>query len=288
MHSAVYIELSDVVFDGCTFSGNSGPFGAIYGRWGSPLITECTFTLNSADSGACMGWDSSGVEISQCTFAANSGTDGSVLWTRGGLQPTVYSCILAFNTGAVPVYCMDGPPSLACCDIYGNDSGDWVGCIASQFGNDGNIRMDPLFCDPDSGDFTLQLESPCMADSAPPGCPRIGAHDVGCTGGADVPRAWQGETIFLSQPSPNPASTAMRISFAIPSSSELDRTRVRVFDVAGRLVRELIDGKMPTGKLHQVTWDGRDEKGRQVSSGIYYVRLESGGEGMTVKAVFAR
>jgi flagellar hook assembly protein FlgD len=80
----------------------------------------------------------------------------------------------------------------------------------------------------------------------------------------------------------------MHISFALPSDSGSDRARVRVFDVSGRLVKELVDGKVPTGELQQVTWDGKDEKGKRVSSGIYYVRLESRSEGRTVKAVFAR
>jgi hypothetical protein len=272
----------------CTFYDNTAPEGALYLMYRDPLIAECTFYGNSGTDCAALRTWSCHSEITQCTFANNSSSAASVWLTGGNPQPDFNSSIIAFNTNSVAVACTDSFPELACCDIYSNDLGDWVGCIAGEFGNDGNIRMDPLFCDPGTGDYTLQLESPCMADSAPPGCPRLGAHDVGCSGGAGAPASWPGETLFLSQPSPNPASAGVRVSFALPSGSESGRTRVRVFDVTGRLVRELVDGKVPGGRLQEATWDGRDHKGKPVSSGIYYIRLESGREGKTVKVVFAR
>jgi flagellar hook assembly protein FlgD len=49
-----------------------------------------------------------------------------------------------------------------------------------------------------------------------------------------------------------------------------------VFDVAGRLVRTLVDEGMPQGS-HEAVWDGRDAKGRGVGSGTYLARLEFGG-----------
>jgi hypothetical protein len=291
MNSAVWMELCDVEFNGCTFSGNSGPFGAIYGKWGSPLITECTFTLNSADSGACVNWDSSGVEISQCTFVANSGTDGSVLWTKGSLQPAVYSCILAFNTGAVPVYCVDGPPSLACCDIYGNDSGDWVGCIASQFGMDSNVRIDPLFCgslNPDEP-YSLQLESPCMADSAPPGCPRLGAHDVGCTGGSGVeqPEPGNSDRLTLAQAHPNPFTGTTEIRYVIPEGSGSSPVNLSVYNATGRRVKTLVSTDQGSG-AYRIAWDATNHNGDPVASGVYFYSISHEGESRTRRIVFIR
>ena len=63
--------------------------------------------------------------------------------------------------------------------------GDWVGPLAGQYGHDGNICVDPLFCAPEGGDFRLQEDSPC----APGGeCDRIGAWPVGC-GACSIPDA---------------------------------------------------------------------------------------------------
>jgi hypothetical protein len=65
--------------------------------------------------------------------------------------------------------------------VYGNAGGDWVGCIEDQYGINGNISEDPLFCDPETGDFRLQEGSPCGPFSPPnEECDLIGAWPVGC------------------------------------------------------------------------------------------------------------
>ena len=51
---------------------------------------------------------------------------------------------------------------------------------------------------------------------------------------------------------------------------------VVVYDVAGRRVKAIASGAYPAGE-RRATWDGRDEAGRIVASGIYFVRLTSGG-----------
>jgi len=66
-----------------------------------------------------------------------------------------------------------------CSDIYGNDGGDWTGSIASQYGVNGNISADPLFCDAQGGDFTIDAASPC-APTANTCRELIGALGIGC------------------------------------------------------------------------------------------------------------
>jgi hypothetical protein len=85
-----------------------------------------------------------------------------------------------------------GLVNLVCCDLYANEGGDWVGSIADQYGIHGNISEDPLFCDPGSGDFTLEEGSPCAPVSPPnPECYLIGAWPVGC-GGTPITRSTWG------------------------------------------------------------------------------------------------
>jgi hypothetical protein len=109
-----------------------------------------------------------------------------------GYDLVVENSILSFGEGGEAVYC--GPyldVALTCCDIYGNEGGDWVGCIEDQYGVNGNISEDPLFCDPGSGDFTLQECSPCAPFSPPnPECDLIGAWPVGCGGTPTVESTW--------------------------------------------------------------------------------------------------
>jgi len=70
---------------------------------------------------------------------------------------------------------------------------------------------------------------------------------------------------------PNPFSTHVSIPVTL---AEPGRVRVRVYDLAGRLVRTLADGVMPAG-LHEISWDGETSRGGRLSSGVYLVRAEA-------------
>jgi hypothetical protein len=95
--------------------------------------------------------------------------------------PTIENTIVAYSMQGMAVTVSSSSVSLSCCDLYGNFGGDWVGPIANQYGTDGNISEDPLFCDPEAGDFTLHGDSPCAPCSPPnPECGLIGAWPVGC------------------------------------------------------------------------------------------------------------
>lgn len=70
---------------------------------------------------------------------------------------------------------------------------------------------------------------------------------------------------------PNPFAGRTAIHFSLP---EPGRVRLTVHDVAGRLVRTVLEGPMEAGE-HGTGWDGRDASGRPVAAGIYQVRLET-------------
>lgn len=72
---------------------------------------------------------------------------------------------------------------------------------------------------------------------------------------------------------PNPSSGAARATFALAADA---RVELRVHDVAGRRVRTLDAGALPAGR-HQLSWDGRDDAGRAVRAGLYFVGLQAGG-----------
>jgi len=67
---------------------------------------------------------------------------------------------------------------------------------------------------------------------------------------------------------PNPFSDRVRFTVAVPRPA---RVGVRVYDLAGRCVRALLDGELGAGE-HAVTWDGRDTSGGEVGAGVYFVR----------------
>ncbi|MGH2571168.1 MAG: FlgD immunoglobulin-like domain containing protein, partial [bacterium] len=73
---------------------------------------------------------------------------------------------------------------------------------------------------------------------------------------------------------PNPFAGRASISFALDQPG---RASVDVFDAAGRRVAKLLDGERDAG-AHVLSWSGRDDAGRRVASGVYFVRLRAQGE----------
>jgi hypothetical protein len=71
---------------------------------------------------------------------------------------------------------------------------------------------------------------------------------------------------------PNPFNPQTRITFDLAAAT---RTCLAVYDLHGALVRRLVDGEFAAGR-HAVTWDGRDDAGQAVASGVYMARLEAG------------
>jgi len=81
--------------------------------------------------------------------------------------------------------------------------------------------------------------------------------------------------------SPNPAPGPLSLRFELARET---RVRLSIYDVNGRLVRELASGVRAVGP-HTITWDLRDERGRTVAAGIFFARLEAEGRALTQKLV---
>jgi flagellar hook assembly protein FlgD len=78
----------------------------------------------------------------------------------------------------------------------------------------------------------------------------------------------------LSQNTPNPFNPTTQIRYQLPQPGEVSLT---VYNALGQMVRELDRGYRPSGH-HQVIWDGTDERGRPVSSGVYVYRFVAEGQ----------
>jgi hypothetical protein len=84
---------------------------------------------------------------------------------------------------------------------------------------------------------------------------------------------------------PNPFRETVQVELTLANAA---RASLRVHDAAGRLVRTLLSGEIPQGG-RVFSWDGRDDSGRTVPAGIYFVRVETptGGES-SLKVLLAR
>jgi predicted outer membrane repeat protein len=177
---------------------NMGPGGAIHytGVSQSDLLTlaGCVFEGNcSDDEGAAVAvisyWSevNAAVSISRCTFVGNGlcvdSFGGSTLCLATAGDITIENTLVAYGTAGGALCPTTITPVLTCCDIYGNEGGDWTGTIESQLGVNGNISADPLFCDAQGGDYRLETCSPCLPGNHPDGYDcgvPIGAYCSGC------------------------------------------------------------------------------------------------------------
>ena len=90
---------------------------------------------------------------------------------------------------------------------------------------------------------------------------------------ADLPSGNEGgqaPPFALSQSYPNPFSSTTTIQFSIEKRTQVG---LKVYNIAGQLVRTLVNEELSPGVYSDVIWDGRDNNGRPVSSGIYFYRL---------------
>ncbi|MDI6808366.1 MAG: FlgD immunoglobulin-like domain containing protein [Candidatus Eisenbacteria bacterium] len=71
---------------------------------------------------------------------------------------------------------------------------------------------------------------------------------------------------------PNPFLGGTEIAFGVLSETDV---KLMIFDVRGRLLRTLVNSRLSRG-LHQISWDGRDENGRRVPSGVYICQFKAG------------
>jgi hypothetical protein len=88
----------------------------------------------------------------------------------------------------------------------------------------------------------------------------------------------------LHQNVPNPMRSRTAIRYVLPKPGA---ATLAVFDVNGRLVRELASGVQAAGE-HAIEWDGRDVNGVETASGVYFYNLVTPGETLKRKLVVVR
>ncbi len=89
-------------------------------------------------------------------------------------------------------------------------------------------------------------------------------------------------TPLRAYPNPTIAGTHLRFTLARAGTA-----RLRVYDIAGRLVRDLRSGPLEPG-VQQMDWDGRNDAGAPVSGGLYFIRLVTAGGEQTAKVLLTR
>lgn len=91
-------------------------------------------------------------------------------------------------------------------------------------------------------------------------------------------------SITLYGNTPNPFNPTTRIRFALPGAMHVS---LKVVDVSGRIVKILLAGNEPAGE-REVTWNGKNDNGQSVASGVYFMLLEAGAESQMKKMTLIR
>ncbi len=272
---------------GFLFVSGEGPESRMCGITVRGSVANGVYPVDHGGAILCLG---SSPTIVNCVFAANvASRRGGGIFCEEQSEPTIKDCRFLNNT-CLPSFGLGGAavdtdggyvPVLACCDVFGNEGGDWVGCIADQNGLNGNFSLDPFFCDADNGDFHLWNYSPCNQE----GCGLIGAWPVGCEDPAGIKEPAESAPGFNIWPSP--ATGPVRVSYAVPQGNGETPIILSIHDVLGRRLRTLIDGRAHPG-LHWLVWDGRDERGTSLPAGTYFCRLSMGDEKLTRRVMVLR
>ena len=266
-------------------TGNTATSNGIrtdYGFTGSPAVTGNT--ISGLVNGSCVYVDAGSPTFTQNTFrdskygllvkggtvsigTTNSSSDNFIHDNTNGIRcdggcPTVRNNRITANTNGIYAF-NNGLPDVGNPNQNGNNSiynntshcvvnrnftalqanGNWWGSCAAPTCTSGSVLTGGWLC------------------SQPAACDQPITAVAG-----DAAR------LRILGARPNPTRGASVIAFALGKGPA--RIAVQVFDVAGRAVRRLAPREVPAGR-HEIYWNGRDDAGRPVRDGIYFVRVQA-------------
>lgn len=250
----LYSESFEMTLDGVVFDGNRSNKGGGF------------YSTNSTQ-----------LHLRNATFHDNSALEagGAICIDNGGEIFMESSCLAWNSAPLVGGFYLDGVPdtlSLACSDFFENTGGSFSSSIADTVGVNGNIGEDPVFCNPPLGDLHLQNNSPCLPWNNDCGV-LMGALGEGCLP-TQIPEEVLPVAAGLQPSHPNPFNPSTTITFTL---SESEQVQLAVYSLSGRRVIELLDAKHLEAGQHRLIWSGRDQFGKPVSSGVYFLHFEAGG-----------
>ena len=281
--SGSFPSLENLILEGNAASDGGGGLHYEVNSGGTAILILVKDNASSDGGGGVHYEVNAAPTLINCTVVNNTAPLGAGMYCETESHPVIETTIIAFNNVGMAVYCDPGAlPTLFCCDVFGNEGGDWTSCIADQLGINANFTADPLFCLSVTEEYTLQNVSPCLPENSPCG-ELVGVYGVGCVidaiGGEPTPAQ-----VGLDQNWPNPFNPMTTISFRLPHAGTVE---LSILTVAGDHVVTLISEEMESGQ-HMVTWTGCDARGRSVASGTYIYRLQFAGEILTRPMVLVR
>lgn len=291
----------------------AGYGGGISG--GSPqMIIANNFIIENTANDGGGGIDCASGIITNNTIDRNSaGFLGGGIYVSNTICQIQNNIIVNSQSGG-GIYCGAHPQTVSYNNVWNNNGGNFLGCsdwgdTTWGLNRNGtpcdsfyNISRNPIFVAPGT-DYHLQdtsscinagdNEAPCILSTDFEGNPRfvnfvdMGAYEYQGSlkgGGAKIasndttsenkPGAGAPRTFGLSQNYPNPFNPVTNIQFAVGSEQSLSKISLKIYNLCGQLVRILVDEEKTPG-TYTITWDGKNNSGEEVASGIYFYQVKS-------------
>jgi len=281
-----YLSGATGTVEDCLISGNSTIEAYNYGggiscQSSAPTFRNLVIVNNTATSAESNG---GGIDvqftpsplIENCTIVGNacSAEEDAAggIFVQWFATPTISNCIIASSTAGAGIICDDFSPDAVFtgCDIWNNAGGDAIPGIDGGC----NFSADPLFCNVADNNYRIAANSPCSAGNHPDGgdcgTTHVGVYDDGCGTAVD---GLPGASLVLGN-MPNPFNPMTTMFFVLDAPGDVV---IRIHDVRGHMLRTFSRNGLAADTRHEITWNGRDEAGRELPSGVYLYQLESNG-----------
>ena len=284
-----YISGATGIVENCDIIGNTTQANYNYGGGISCQSSGPTFrNLRIVDNhAATIGSGGGGIDvqfnpapiIEHCTLVGNScydptdpgdpGIGGGIL-VQWSATPQIDNCIVTGTTVGAGINNQFATGfTVTGCNVWNNAGGDGISGIDGGC----NFSADPMFCNAGEGNYRIESNSPCIAGNHPDGgcgASYCGAYPGGCGNAVtDLPVAG-----MLLGNTPNPFNPQTTIFFVLDAPGDVV---VRIHDLRGHTLRTFRRDGAAAQTRHEIRWNGRDEDGRSLPSGVYLYQLESNG-----------
>ena len=240
----------------------------------SALLNKVVICNNTAfiEGGGILCNNNCSLNMTNSTITMNYAPTGAGIFCSGNSHPNILNSIL-WNNLQQEIYLSGGSSIII---NYSDIQGGWAGT--------GNINEDPVFIDPLNYNFHLTEDSPCI-DAGDPNSPPdpdgtvadMGAYYFDQSVGTENKFVDFANEFGLYQNYPNPfnpsgagRSPTTTISFSLNTENTED-TELIIYNIKGKKIRQY----SIFNNQSSIIWDGMDESGKQVTSGIYFYKLKT-------------
>ncbi len=292
-------NVSPIIMDNSIIRDNSSSLrgGGIRCNYTSnAVLLHCSINNNYSDlgGGGISAEGGSELELIYCVLNSNTATNGGAVYCGEKGSVDFINCTIteniAYETGGA-IYTFGMSPSGVNSIIWNNEPNQIHGDafftysdIQDFWEGEGNIDDDPLFADVTNEDYHLTENSPCIDAGDPnfPFDPDGTISDMGAFYFDQLSSINDNEIQFVDyhlSNFPNPFNPTTTIKFSIQNDSKITLT---IYNIKGQKIKTITQNIFTKGS-HSIIWNGDDEIGEFVSSGVYLYKLNVNDKTESVK-----